>query len=39
MLTLKIITAGAAFATITLALLLTPIGLELVHTLLVGLFA
>ena len=38
MLTLKIMTAGAAFAAITLALL-TPTGLELVHTLLVGLFA
>jgi hypothetical protein len=38
MLTLKIITAGAAFATIALALL-TPTGLGLVHTLLVGLFA
>jgi|KBSMisStaDraftv2_1062788.scaffolds.fasta_scaffold3041141_1 hypothetical protein len=37
MLTLKIITAGAV-TTITLALL-TPAGLQLMHTVLVGLFA
>jgi hypothetical protein len=37
MLALKIIAAGAAFATITLTLL-TPTGLQLMHTVLVGLF-